>query len=420
MSPRIGILGGGQLARMLALSAHKIGVPVHILGAKNSPASQVTAQITQGDIHNPTHVQEFIRHVDILSFESDYNHPQILDMLNHKLHHQCASSSSSPVQIHPHPQLMKSLTHRLECKEILENYGFQSAPYATVPSLESLHSHHELDQWGRQAGLTETVIFKRCTGGYDGRGTLLVNLDDQHSLDIIKQFFTHHAHTPIIAETHIKFSRELAITAVRSRHAEIFFFPLVETKQTNYQCDWVNGPVMELRHLKSSATSAAAEKFKSYQIKWSADGEHLKPAFIKLIESITTFLTQSDYVGAITFELFEVDNQLIVNEVSPRVHNSCHYSLNAMTASQFDLHIKAILGWPLGKPSLVASGFAMTNLIGSGCDTIRIDNQPPAFLHWYGKDHNRSGRKMGHLNTLAHSKTQALNLALKSRHHMQL
>lgn len=426
--PTVGILGGGQLARMLALSAHQMGIPLRILSGAGAPAAQVTRQWMQGDIYQLPDVQKFIRSVDILSFENDYSYQPVLDKLaaSQARHAHPPSQTSAPaataLQIHPSPHMMQTLTNRLLCKDILATYGFQSAPYAELPAPSSITTMTSLRKWLHTGGLAsaDKLILKTNTGGYDGRGTLTINPQSAEALEQISVFTKTHAPTTIVAEAFIPFTRELAITALRSTTAEISFFPLVETKQTHHQCDWVNGPIMAMRHLKHSTSTADTSDLRSYQLSWSDDGQHLRVAFIQLIEAITTMLNATSYVGAITFELFELDDKLMVNEVSPRVHNSCHYSMNATSSSQFDLHLKALLGWSLGQPKLLKPGFAMANLIGTACATINLHSPAHSFLHWYGKHPNQAGRKMGHLNTLAASKEQALNLALTARRQIRV
>ena len=405
---------------MLALSAHQMGIPIRVLCAADSPAAQVTGWWTAGDIYQLSDVQEFIRSINILSFENDYSYQPVLDMLTGILDDQTnapAHASPSPgLQIHPSPPMMRTLTNRLLCKDVLATYGFQAAPFAELPSLTTTAS---LREWIHSAGFAgaDKLILKTNTGGYDGRGTLTINPHCPDALQQINTFAQTHAPTTIVAEAFIPFTRELAITALRSTTAEICFFPLVETKQTHHQCDWVKGPIMAMRHLKhSTSTEGKANlNLRSYQLTWSDDSEHLRPAFIQLIEAITTMLHDTAYIGAITFELFELDGKLLVNEVSPRVHNSCHYSMNATSRSQFDLHLKALLGWPLDHPKLLAPGFAMANLIGTECAITNLASPNHSFLHWYGKHPNTAGRKMGHLNTLAACPNQALNLALAAR-----
>lgn len=415
----VGILGGGQLARMLTLSAHQLGIPHKILADSGSPVCSVTSHIITGNITHPDDVSTLCKQVDVIGFESDFNDPDILELLTQKLRH--SGDTDDHLTVYPHPQLMHSLCTRVLCKKILKEYDFDYAPYTFYdPYHHEMNGEHLLAAT-KKDGLGEKLVIKTNRGGYDGRGTCVVSRQSDDASPIVSQFLTRHRHQAMIIEDHIPFVRELAITAVRSANGEVFFFPLVETKQTDYQCDWVCGPVALISPLKQPDDSHV---MCSYQMRWNDEDDSLRASFVKLIQSITRFLTTSLYVGAISFELFEVEDQdqkhntLMVNEVSPRVHNSCHYSMNAMSGSQFDLHLRAMLGWPLGRPKLLSSGFAMANLIGSQSPTMNITHQHEGFLHWYGKNHNTLGRKMGHLNVLSGSKQQALKQALNARQHI--
>ena len=220
-------------------------------------------------------------------------------------------------------------------------------------------------------------VLKTRTGGYDGYGTFFIR-DKNDPLPS----------TPCIAEKYIDFKRELALTAVRSKKGETVFLPLVETRQEQARCLWVCGP-------------ASHRKLK------------------KLQKQITLFLRKTAYQGAVTFELFDTGEDLLINEAAPRVHNSAHHSLNTLTEDQFTLHLKGIFNLPLTTPKPLAGGFAMLNLLGEGVKNPQWKLPQDVHLHWYGKS-SRKGRKMGHINTLASSPQQALRKALKTRHYFKV
>ena len=172
---------------------------------------------------------------------------------------------------------------------------------------------------------------------------------------------------------------------VRDSFSRILTFPLVQTKQSQSRCDWVYGPV---HHKK---------------LKW-------------MVSKLKNFLHSLNYVGSIAFEFFDEKGHLLVNELAPRVHNSAHYSLNSLSENQFSLHIKAIAGESL--PSKIMQkdkAFAMVNLLGQSRRTPQWQSTVPGTLHWYGKEENRLGRKMGHIHCSGENPQQALRQALKAR-----
>ena len=203
--------------------------------------------------------------------------------------------------------------------------------------------------------------------------------------------------TNFIAEKFIPFKRELALLSARNKKGQIIFFPLVESFQKKSICLWVKGPAQhkKLKNLKTQ---------------------------------IKKFLNSINYEGVIAFELFDIHSDLIVNELAPRVHNTGHYSLDALTENQFHIHLQAISNQDLKTPRLKAKAFAMLNLLGDGANkpTFKQKNlmdknlknqlkKQKISLYWYGKIKSRKGRKMGHLNSLASSSRQALNKLLKLR-----
>jgi 5-(carboxyamino)imidazole ribonucleotide synthase len=180
------------------------------------------------------------------------------------------------------------------------------------------------------------------------------------------------------------------VTFARSREGQSVRYPLVESFQTDSRCDWVKGPLRTDRHLR-------------------------------FLNKIQKALNALEYVGVIAFELFETRlGDLLVNEIAPRVHNSSHYSLNGFTEDQFSMHVKAVTGRELVVPQCFSGGFAMKNLIGSGCKAISLKTKKPVHVHWYGKHENRKGRKMGHINALASNANAALKLVKSSAREMKV
>ena len=357
----LGILGGGQLARMLALKAPPLGITPFVFSASaDDPAAQVCPRWFQGKPEETSRLRAFLKKVEVLTFESELVPASLVRKAlpkNHKLH------------IAPSLKILEKLQDRLSQKEMLQSYYLPSADFLSPSFSENTHENrktlHEL--WDRFG----PFVLKKREGGYDGYGTFPFRTKQQ-----IKTFkaFT----GSFIAEAFIPFKRELALLAVRNKK-EIIFTPLVETYQKESRCFCLQGPV----HHKGTTL---------------------------LKKKISRFLNTVNYQGVIAFELFDTSRRLLVNELAPRVHNSGHYSLNALSEDQFTLHLKGIFNLPLS--TLKSSkGFAMLNLIGEKESHWRAFKK--FHFHWYGKTVSRKGRKMGHVNVVADTPKEALNKLLK-------
>ena len=360
MKKNLGILGGGQLARMLALKAYSLGLKPFVLSlSSEDPAAQVTPLWHRGNPLKANSIARFLKKVDVLTFESEF---VPADQVKKAL----ASLSTPSPLIAPSLKNISLLQDRLFQKKLFQKHGLMTADF--VPANESLKDLLKL--WG-------PFVLKTRRGGYDGYGTFMIRNNKFPLLT-----------SPCIAEKYIAFKRELALTAVRNKNGETVFLPLVETKQQNARCLWVCGPV-----------------------------SHKK--LRKLKKQITLFLKKTAYQGAITFELFDTGKELLINEAAPRVHNSAHHSLNSLTEDQFTLHLKGIFNLPLTTPQPLTKGFAMLNLLGEGVKKPQWKLPKDVSLHWYGKS-SRKGRKMGHINALGSSPLQALRKTLKVRQNFKV
>lgn len=369
---KLGILGGGQLARMLALAATPCNIQPQIY-AKNQeePAAQTTPHLFFGDPNDSDALKIFLRHCDVVTFESEFLDAQLLQTL----------SQETQVPIYPSPALMGLLQDRLTQKQLLFKYKIPTAPYLEVNSWTDFQ---------QVRSLSSEVVLKQRRFGYDGYGTFFMKASASESAWKTIQSKSSHG---FIAEKKIPFKRELALVLARDQHGQVIDFPLVESKQTQARCDWVLGPVKHSKELSLRAT-------------------------------LKKFLKKINYVGVIAFELFDTGKELLVNEIAPRVHNSGHYSINALTLSQFQAHVLAVAGYKLPKPKLL-SPFAMANLLGSSSNvphwnTDWFHKNPHCQLHWYGKLENRPNRKMGHINSLGVTPQEALKKALLARRKVTL
>lgn len=360
----LGLLGGGQLARMLSLSASRFGLKTSVYSTSSQdPAAQVTPHWFEGSCDNAKDLSLFLETVDIATFESEFHDPQILK----------TAQQQSNTKILPAPEVMELLQDRKNQKSLLDKSSIETSPWAEVNSTE------DVDQFIEEHGLP--VVFKKRKNGYDGYGTYIVKtppqLEEFLSTEMKPDFF--------IVEKFIPFEKEMAIIFARSLDGSFTHLPLVESFQQEARCFWVKGP----------------EKHKDLE---------------KVVKRFSQLLKKIDYVGAMGVEFFKTKKGLMVNEIAPRVHNTGHYSMDTEGPSQFDLHVMCLLGQKLPKEIKIKKGFAMVNLLGNEVEPIQLE--PVKGLHWYGKTDNRRGRKMGHINALDSTPNEALKKALK--HHKRI
>ena len=358
---KIGILGGGQLARMMVLKAHELGLEPHVLSPHSSdPSAQVTSFWTQGKLDSKTHLVKFLKKTDVVTFENEFVNTSLL----------LSAMKQTKTPVLPHPRTLESLQDRLSQKKLLKKHNIPTATFYPVESYrEALEAFHLLN---------EKMILKQRRFGYDGYGTFVIK-----SVSDLKKIKTH-LKKGFIAEEFIPFQKELAILFVSQHKKKILSLPLVETFQKDFRCYWVKGPVTH-------------SKIKN------------------LSNRIKKFLKSIKYDGVIAFELFQTQKNLLVNEVAPRVHNSGHYSLDALSKDQFSLHLEAILNRPLTAPKSLYKGFAMLNLLGQKEQSTDWQKINDVFLHDYRKKELRSGRKMGHLNAGGTSGNDALKKLFKAQ-----
>ena len=353
---KLGILGGGQLARMMVLKSHEMGIKPYVLSAEpTDPAAQITSHFIEGKLSSQRDLKRFLRQVDLAVFENEFLDPIQL--------HEASIANDTPV--YPQPKIMHLLQDRLSQKKLLKKYNIPTARFIEISSIKQMNILNQV--------FPKNSVLKARKQGYDGYGTLI--LKNTSNKEPIKQFI--HKNKYIIAEEYIPFKKELALILVRNRKKQTIELSLVETHQENACCVWVKGPC---RHPKKDT----------------------------LVKKLKSLINQIEYEGVIAFELFETKKgDLLVNEIAPRVHNSGHYSLDALSEDQFSLHIKAVLNMDLQTPTKCANGFAMLNLLGQENNKIWL---PPTGtkLHWYSKTESRPGRKMGHLNNLDSTPNKAL------------
>jgi len=344
----IGILGGGQLGRMLALAAGQLGLKCHIFAPQgDNPAFQVAAAHTVAPYDDEAALARFAQAVGVVTYEFE-NVPAATAAFLDRL-----------VPLAPNARTLEISQDRLTEKTFLAGLPVAVAPFAKVDSAGDL---------GAAIALTGSLsVLKTRRLGYDGKGqTRFAASDDP------KAAFATIGAAPAILEGFVHFEREISVIAARGWSGEIAVYDVPENQHENHI----------LRHSIVPARIGTA----------TADAAR---------DIAARIVSALDYVGVIGVEMFVgKDERLLVNEIAPRVHNSGHWTMDACAVSQFEQHIRAVAGWPLGDPSR-HSDVVMTNLLGAEADRWReIAAEPGACLHLYGKSESRPGRKMGHVNRL--------------------
>lgn len=344
----IGILGGGQLGRMLSVAAARIGFRTHIFEpGTNPPAGHVADQVTTASYDDDDALRAFGTAVDVITYEFENVPTSALDLLG------------SLAPIHPGREALRISQDRITEKEFLSGLGLTVATYASVSDTASM-----------QAAL-ETVgapsILKTRRFGYDGKGQARLTSPEDST-----QALADMAGAPAVLESFIDFSAEISVIAARSPSGEVACFDPGENVH--------EGGILRKTTVPANVKSA------------------LRMDAVLLAGRI---LNELDYVGVLGVELFVTQSGLVVNEIAPRVHNSGHWTQNGCTVDQFEQHIRAIAGWPLGNGQR-HSDVVMENLIGADMDRVpALASQAETALHLYGKSETKPGRKMGHVNYVA-------------------
>lgn len=353
----IGVLGAGQLARMLALAGIPLGFKfLYVDPSHSSPASLLGEQIV-APFEDATALQKLADSSDLITYEFENIPVSVVRKLAHTR------------SVFPPPIALESSQDRLLEKQFFNQHGIETAPFYPVDDQPSLEQ--------AIAVLKLPLILKTRRFGYDGKGQFLVK-----SLEDAITAFNQLGRKGIIAEGFVKFDRELSCIAVRGIDGATFFYPLVE----NFHHEGI---------LRLSLAPAQV---------------HATDLNLQASAQVGRILQALDYVGILAVEFFEKEGKLIANEMAPRVHNSGHWTIEGAETSQFENHIRAVAGLPLGDPK--PRGFsAMINIIGSMPDAAKVLQIPGAHLHDYGKE-PRAGRKLGHLTIRADS-LEELNRTLR-------
>ena len=343
----IGILGGGQLGRMIAMSAAQLGYRCHVFAPEaDSIAADVCAAHTRADWHDADAMARFAAACDVVTFEFE-NVPV------------GALAALGDVPLHPCPKALEVGQDRLSEKRFIEDLGGRPAPYAPVDSAQDLAA--------AIAAIGAPGILKTRRDGYDGKGQWrIMQAGDAAALDLPPE-------TPLVYEGFVTFFAEFSVILCRGADGEVRFWDSAKNRH--------DGGILAL-----STVPAPADVLEQV------------PAARELAARVADSL---GYVGVLAIEFFATADGPVFNEMAPRVHNSGHWTTEGAVTSQFENHVRAICGLPLGETHLAAKAVEMRNLIGNDAsDVAALLSDPANHLHLYGKAEARPGRKMGHVTRL--------------------
>lgn len=342
----VGVLGAGQLGRMLALAGLPLGLRFRFWDqARETPAGQL-AECLHGPWRDALVLDRFVRDLAVVTYESE-NIPYDL-----------ASRIAEQVPVYPPPAALQASQDRLNEKTLFRRLDIPTPPFAAVDT------RTDLETWTRDLGFPAVLKTRRF--GYDGKGQFVLrNVSD---LDAAWNAL---GGAPLLLEQLVTFEREVSILAVRDRTGHSAFYPLV----ANHHEEGI------LRRSEAPAPNLSPEL--------QAEAE----TYARRV------LEATGYVGVLAIEFFQVAGRLLANEMAPRVHNSGHWSIEGAVCSQFENHLRAILGLPLG-PTTARGRSVMQNLIGTIPPRAEVLARPGAHLHDYGKT-PRPGRKLGHITYTA-------------------
>lgn len=355
--PTLGVVGGGQLGRMLAEAAGPLGVDVIVLDpTPDCPAASLARNQIVAEFDDETSISELADRTDILTFEIELADQDVLERV----------SEETGTPVHPRPSTLETIHDKLVQKRELADAGISVPPFRAVEDTADIRA--AIDDYGAP------VMLKARTGGYDGRGNVPVEskADADAALESVAG--------PAMVESFVDFTREVSVIAVKGDD-ETATFPVGENIHEDEILRETLVPARSDPKTRAQATALA-----------------------------TDVLDVMDGRGVYGIELFETaDGDLLLNEIAPRPHNSGHWSIEGAHSSQFEQHVRAVLGWPLGSTALRAPTVS-ANLLGDVDasqkaalqDVDRILETPKAALHWYGKEQARPLRKMGHLTVSSH------------------
>jgi 5-(carboxyamino)imidazole ribonucleotide synthase len=365
---RLGIIGGGQLARMTAIAALPLGVEVVVLEKKpHSPAARLSPDCIVGDWADRETLMRFAARCDVITLENEFVDAAALEVL------ECSGH-----KVFPNAKCIATVQDKFMQKSALQNAGIAVPKFCAVKTAEEIIAAGNHFGW--------PVVLKTRRNGYDGKGNF--TLKSQADVAVGWQTLGG-GKNELLVEAWFPFVKELAVIVTRGRDGATAIYPVVETIQRNHICHVVKAPAQITDELAQGAAALAK----------------------RAVEAVGG-------IGSFGVEMFlSATGELVINELAPRVHNSGHYTIEACDCSQFENHVRAVLGWPLGNPLMVAPAAVMVNLLGtkkSSGQPLGLDvalRMTGARVHLYGKSTSGPGRKMGHVNVLGNSVEEAQAIA---------
>ena len=357
----IGILGGGQLGYMLALAGYPLGLHFRFFDpSPEAPVGRIAPRVT-ADFGDESALEKFANGLELVTYEFENVPVDAVRFLAER------------VAVYPSPRALEVAQDRISEKNLFQELGIPTTDFLPVTGRD------ELDDAVKKLGLPS--ILKTCRMGYDGKGQWHLRTPDdvanaKSELPEQPTITSSSSEIPYILEKFVPFTRELSVVAVRARTGETAVYPLVENHH--------RGGILRLS---------------------LAPAPHLDPAIQRSAEQAArAVFDELQYVGVLAIEFFEQNGKLLANEMAPRVHNSGHWTIEGAITSQFENHLRAVVGLPLGS-TLAVGCSAMLNLIGETPDAAEVLAIRDAHLHLYGKS-PRAGRKLGHVTLRASSSEQ--------------
>jgi 5-(carboxyamino)imidazole ribonucleotide synthase len=365
----IGLLGGGQLGRMFGIAARRMGYRVHTFEpSPDSPAGQISDREFTGAYTDASLIDEFVQSVDVVTFEFENIPAEVVDRI------------SREKAVHPRSEVLHICQNREREKTFLKKNGYPTAAF------EVITNQAELDQAVSRIG--KPAVMKTADFGYDGKGQVKIRPGDTPDFALMAR--------RAVVEQWIDYQCELSVVCARNESGQVSAFPVAENVHTRHILDYTIVPARLSKSIQARAQQIAEE-----------------------------IASSLDVVGLIAVEFFlNKENELLVNELAPRPHNSGHYTFDACVTSQFEQQLRAVCGLPFGSTDLL-SPVVMVNLLGDLWNNgqqpswLPILSRPCAKLHLYGKLEGRPGRKMGHYCVLQFSSEEALEQALDIKHALE-
>jgi 5-(carboxyamino)imidazole ribonucleotide synthase len=363
--PTVGMIGGGQLGRMTALAAHRLGIAVVLLDPDPlCSAAQVVPRMIVASLDDPEALEKLASCVDVITYENEWLNPDLLVALERQ-----------GFKVLPTSHTLARIQDKFFQRTDLQKAGLPVPVFAAIDCLA------DLEAWVANRGFP--AVIKMRVQGYDGRGVRIARTHAE-----LVDAWNALSHQLLLVEAFVPFEKELAVMVARSETGEVRAYPVVETVQKNNVCHTVSVPA-------------------DIDVLVTQKCQDLACAAVECFEG----------VGIFGIELFlGSDGNVLINELAPRPHNSGHYSLDACLTDQFEQYLRAILGLPLGETVLHSPAAAMVNILGEASMHLNLKAalDPGVHLHWYGKPEARPGRKLGHLNAVGSDAKAALAKVLSA------